>query len=137
MPNNPLKSLTRGLRGRMTDAETRMWFLLRNRQLIGAKFRRQVPLLNYVADFYCHEHRLVVEIDGGHHADNLRDQIRTRALEAEGCTVLRFWNDDVLLRQDAVLEKIIEVLASCRPSPALRATSPRGRGNSSSQETSK
>ena len=110
-------SVARKLRRRPTDAEIRFWAKVRNRQLGGAKFRRQWPIENYVVDFVCLEARLVVEIDGGQHADNARDEIRTKHLEAAGFRVVRFWNNDVLSNTAGVLETIAAVLAEAPPHP--------------------
>lgn len=87
-----------------------MWQLLRDRRLINCKFRRQVPFRNYILDFVCFEHRIVVEIDGSQHADSLRDKARDEALAAEGFRVLRYWNNDVLQRRYAVLEDLFAKL---------------------------
>ncbi len=100
------------LRRNQTDAETKLWSRLRNRQLGNRKFRRQFPIGGYVADFVCIEAKLVVELDGGQHADAAAyDVQRTRELEASGFLVLRFWNDDVLKDIEAVLATIHAVLA--------------------------
>jgi len=93
------------LRRELTDAERRLWLRLRRAQL-GVKFRRQHPFLNYVLDFVCLEARLVVEVDGSQHTDSIRDVERDRALAAAGFRVLRFWNNDVLVKTDAVLQAI-------------------------------
>lgn len=130
MPDNKRKPLTRNLRQRMTDAETRLWFLLRDRRLMGTKFRRQFPIDSYVVDFFCHEHGVIVEVDGGQHLESLKDEQRTRALEQHGYIVVRFWNDEVLKNQDGVLEKIREVLLGRAPSPAAsRRPLPEGEAN--------
>jgi very-short-patch-repair endonuclease len=130
MPNNYRKPVTRSLRQRMTDAETRLWYLLRGRHLADAKFRRQFPIGPYVADFFCHEYGLIVEVDGGQHLESRRDAERTSYLEQRGYTVLRFWNDEVLKNQDAVQAKILEVLLSRAPSPAAaRRPLPEGEAN--------
>ncbi|MDR3416109.1 MAG: DUF559 domain-containing protein [Nevskia sp.] len=130
MPDNYRKPLTRILRQRMTDAEARMWFLLRGRRLMGAKFRRQYPIGSYTVDFFCHEYGLVIEIDGGQHLENHKDGIRTRFLEEQGYMVLRFWNDEVLKNQDGVLDRIREVLLTRAPSPAAsRRPLPEGEAN--------
>ncbi|EIM03581.1 DUF559 domain-containing protein [Rhodanobacter denitrificans] len=101
----------RQLRNGSTDAERRLWYFLRRQQLGGHKFRRQYPLAGYIADFVCVPARLVVELDGGQHLDALAyDQHRTAALQREGYRVLRFWNDDVLLRTDDVVAEIFRVL---------------------------
>ena len=97
----------RALRKLQTDAETILWSRLRNRQMAGHKFRRQVPLLGYVADFASLDAKVVIELDGGQHAEQTEaDEKRTRALEAIGFLVLRFWNADVLTNLEGVLETI-------------------------------
>ncbi|HKS57832.1 MAG TPA: DUF559 domain-containing protein [Xanthobacteraceae bacterium] len=95
-----------------TDAEKKLWRLLRSRQLDAAKFRRQVPIENYIVDFACHEERLIVEVDGGQHAENPRDAARDKRLAALGYRVLRFWNNDVLRNPSGVLETILAELSS-------------------------
>ena len=103
----------RELRRNETDAERLLWRLVRNRQLCGVKFRRQHPVGRYVVDFYCHEARLAVELDGGQHAEEdqmQRDCARTAYLDDRGVQVLRFWNGDVLKNPAGVLESIAEVL---------------------------
>ncbi|RUL69093.1 endonuclease domain-containing protein [Dyella choica] len=97
----------RQLRRASTDAERHLWRHLRQRNLAACKFRRQFPIAGYIVDFVCLPAKLVVEIDGGQHLDALEyDEARTRALEARGFRVLRFWNDEVLLHTDDVLEVI-------------------------------
>lgn len=101
----------RRLRNASTDAERRLWYFLRRRQLAGCKFRRQYPLAGYIVDFVCLPARLVVELDGGQHLDAVRyDEARTAVLEQRGYRVLRFWNDDALLRTDDVVAEIFRVL---------------------------
>jgi very-short-patch-repair endonuclease len=110
----------RRLRRDATPAEARLWFRLRRNQLHGAKFRRQMPVGPYVVDFCCLEARLVVELDGGQHADNPNDKVRTRFLEARGFKVLRFWNPEVTENIEGVLETILSELTRSRgPSPDL------------------
>jgi primosomal protein N' (replication factor Y) len=92
---------------------------LRNRSLMGCKFRRQHPVGPYIVDFVCLGHRLVVELDGGQH-DVPTDAERSRHLEAAGFCVLRFWNNDVFGRQDAVLALIFDALSRTNPSPQER-----------------
>ena len=87
----------RGLRRRQTDAERRLWFRLRDRRLLGVKFLRQVPVGLYVVDFCCRERKLIIELDGGQHADRAaRDAGRTEYLARLGSCVLRFWNNEGL-----------------------------------------
>ncbi len=101
----------RRLRKEMTDAERKLWAVLRGSRLDGYKFRRQHPLGRYVLDFFCEQRGLVIELDGGQHGDQIeRDNFRTAWLEAQGCRVLRFWNDDVLVNLPGVLQKIRGVL---------------------------
>lgn len=94
------------LRQNETEAEHRLWGHLRNRLLNGHKFARQVPLGPYIADFVCRERRLIVELDGSQHAESQRDIVRTRWLNANGYSVLRFWNHEVLQERQAVLDTI-------------------------------
>jgi len=101
-------SRARALRRRETDAERLLWRHLRNRHLGGWKFRRQHPIGRFFADFACAERRLVVEVDGGQHAEGADpDGRRTRALEGLGWTMLRYWDDEVLTQTDRVLEDIV------------------------------
>jgi len=103
--------VARKLRRRATDAETRVWRLLRSRQA-GAKFRRQQPIEGYVVDFVSFEHRLVIEIDGGQHGDaDEYEETRTRCLEANGFRILRFWNNDVMENEEGVFDTILEALS--------------------------
>jgi very-short-patch-repair endonuclease len=102
--------VARRLRSDQTDAEQRLWLRLRDRRLCGAKFRRQVPIGPYIADFLCHDAKLIVELDGGQHAENETDLVRTAHLEAAGYRVLRFWNGDVHTNEDGVVERIREML---------------------------
>ena len=94
-----------------TDAEKLLWLRLRNRQLAGYKFRRQVWLGPYIVDFACWERKLIVELDGGQHvAAASYDEARTQWLEHRGYRVVRFWNNEVLLEIDAVLEAVLDNL---------------------------
>ncbi|WP_263282666.1 endonuclease domain-containing protein [Sphingomonas nostoxanthinifaciens] len=94
-----------------TDAEAMLWTSLRSRRLAGAKFRRQVWLGQYIADFYCAEARLVVEADGSQHFDQADYDERRRAwLEQEGFRVIRFWNNEVLTQREKVLAAIGDAL---------------------------
>lgn len=97
----------RHLRKNMTDAEQRIWRALRLRQILGVKFRRQHPIGHYIADFVCIERKLIVEVDGGQHAEQIiEDNARTAWLEAQGYRVMRFWNNDMLQNIEGVLEAI-------------------------------
>ena len=99
------------MRREMTQAELKLWRILRNWSLVGIKFRRQVPIGNYIADFCCLDRRLVVEVDGGQHAEyEVADASRTRFLSQEGFRVLRFWNDQVLSGSEFVVAEILAAI---------------------------
>ena len=101
----------RALRANQTEAESRLWQRLRDRQLAGVKFRRQAPVGPYIADFICLAAKLIVEIDGGQHAESAEaDAARTAWLEGQGFRVLRFWNNDAMANTDGVLEEILAAL---------------------------
>jgi very-short-patch-repair endonuclease len=104
----------RQLRRVTTDAEALLWAHLQSRQLDGAKFVRQHPIDRYVVDFCCRGARLVVELDGGQHADTAADHMRTKVIEANGYTVIRFWNNDVFGNIDGVLIEIQSALRNAR-----------------------
>ncbi|HEX3123886.1 MAG TPA: endonuclease domain-containing protein [Rhodanobacteraceae bacterium] len=105
------------LRAAMTDAEKRLWYRLRRRQLANWRFRRQVPIGTYIVDFACVEAMLIVEVDGSQHLESATDRARDRWLQGEGYRVLRFWNDDVLARTEGVMTQILDALGSNRPLP--------------------
>lgn len=110
--NPKLYEYGRMLRKETTEAEQKLWELIRGKKLNGLKFRRQHPLHNYIADFYCHDKKLVIEIDGAVHmtTDNAEyDKGRTYELQELGVTVTRFWNDEVMKNIESVIAKIKEV----------------------------
>jgi very-short-patch-repair endonuclease len=108
---------SRSLRREMTDAERALWRHLRAGRLEGIKFRRQHPLPPYIADFCCIHARLIVEVDGSQHSPR-SDASRNQALESRGWRIARFWNHDVLLHTDAVVDEIWRLVAD----PALSPT---------------
>jgi len=119
------------MRAAPTEAECKLWWHLRHRLAIpGTHFRRQVQIGRYVADFVCHAHRLVIEVDGSQHGvKSAVDQERTRVLETHGYRVLRFWNNDVLSNINGVLEDIqCALTATPTPNP-----SPQGGGERTEQ----
>jgi very-short-patch-repair endonuclease len=121
-----LRDRARQLRRNQTDAERKLWARLRARQLSGFKFRRQYPIGPFITDFCCFEQRLVVELDGGQHAEQrMADRRRSDVLGRYGYRVLRFWDNEVMQNIDEVLQRIVEVL-NLEPSPF---PSPRGRGS--------
>lgn len=120
MPNraSTLRGYVRRLRRDQTDAERTLWMHLRDRRLNGAKFRRQHSIGRYIVDFCCLEHRIVVEVNGGHHISQVQvDQRRTAWLAHHGYRVLRFWDNEVLTNLDAVLQQIAEAVSHPHPDP--------------------
>ncbi len=114
--SNTRKNKARSLRKSTTDAELRLWQLLRNRSLQHCKFRRQHPIGQYIVDFTCLEQKLVIELDGSQHADQIRyDSDRTVFLEKAGYKVIRFWDNDVLAQTENVMQVIYDALGC--PSP--------------------
>jgi leucyl-tRNA synthetase len=110
----PIIDRANAMRKEMTDAEQALWSKIRKRQLLGCKFRRQHPINQFIADFYCHEKKLVIEVDGGYHNEPTQaehDQQRTIELEKMGIRVLRFSNEEIKDDIEAVIEKIREYLA--------------------------
>jgi very-short-patch-repair endonuclease len=125
--SSKLRSNARALRNNSTDAERILWSELRDHRLLGAGFRRQVPIENYVADFVCHAAKLVIELDGGQHFSDVaeqRDASRSAVIEAKGFHVLRFGNHDVMTNRAGVLETISAAIAARAPTLTL----PRKRG---------
>jgi very-short-patch-repair endonuclease len=113
----PIRTARR-LRRSSTDAEQKLWSRLRNGRLRGLKFRRQMPIGTFVADFACIEARIVIEVDGGHHVESAEaDRLRSQEIEAAGYLVMRFWNDEVLANIDAVMAEIDGVVAARCSSP--------------------
>lgn len=109
--------IAKRLRGSQTEAEQKLWSLLRAKRLLGYKFKRQSPIGPYIVDFCCHAHRLVVEVDGGHHSIlQPEDKRRAQFLKAQGFYLLRFWNNDVLKQPEVVLQQILETLTPPPPS---------------------
>jgi len=112
-----MKDRARQLRKNQTEAEKLLWSYLRNRQIEDCKFRRQWPIGPYIVDFACLFRQLIIELDGGQHADAITyDETRTRFLEEEGYKVIRFWNNDMLSEPEAVLQRIYEEVSKA-PSP--------------------
>ena len=101
----------RELRQSGTDAECKLWYRLRAGRLNGLKFRRQHPIPPYIVDFYCDARKLVVELDGSQHNDEV-DRERSRFLETQGLKILRYWDNEVLQQMDAVLEAIVDIAES-------------------------
>jgi very-short-patch-repair endonuclease len=116
---SPLTNRARVLRRDQTRAEALLWSKLRGRQLAGHKFHRQFVISRYVVDFICWSERLIIEIDGGqHYASDRREAERTRWLRAQGFSVLRFWNNEVLENLSGVLAAIAGAFGASRPHPS-------------------
>jgi very-short-patch-repair endonuclease len=106
----------RDLRHNLTEAETLIWYHLRNRRFLGLKFRRQHPVGDFIADFACVELGLVIELDGGQHVEQAEnDGKRAVRMQELGFTTLRFWNHEVLSETEAVLEKLRQVAQTLTP----------------------
>ncbi len=111
--NNDLNRYARDLRNNMTDAELRLWYRIKRRQLKDRHFLRQKIIGNYIVDFYCHKAKLIIELDGGQHYSESgikKDEIRDNFLHSLGITVLRFSDRDVFKNIDGVLQKIFDHL---------------------------
>ena len=106
-----MRDQARALRRVMTEAEKLMWSKLRDRRLDGVKFKRQKPIAGYIVDFVALDLKLIVEIDGGQHAERAaEDAARTKILEKSGYHIVRFWNHDVLGNIEGVLEALVQEL---------------------------
>ncbi|MBA2467262.1 MAG: endonuclease domain-containing protein [Sphingomonas sp.] len=119
------------LRRDPTDAERKLWSVLRSSQLRGATFRRQQPIGPFIADFVCQEHRLIIEADGGQHQKSAADVRRTSFLEERGYRVMRFWNNDILSNLDGVAARIADAISTPHPARALRESPSPSRGEGS------
>ena len=116
-----LRDRAKQMRSQQTDAEHRLWQILRAHRFAGYKFRRQVPIDFYIADFICFAERLIIELDGGQHAESRRDEKRDAYLHSRGFRVLRIWNNDLFTNEEGVAEAILAALRSPplpNPSPA-------------------
>jgi very-short-patch-repair endonuclease len=116
-----LNHFKKSLRQSQTDAENKIWYHLKNRCFQNYKFRRQHVLCGYIVDFVCLQKKLVIELDGGQHAEQHEyDLARTLKLEADGFQVLRFWNNEILHNMDDVLEEILQALSTPHPTQTTR-----------------
>ncbi len=110
---NNLTNVARRLRYNETDAERKLWSRLRNKQIMGIKFRRQQPVGKYIVDFVCFEKEMIIEIDGSQHAEIFgitKDIERTKYLESRGFRIVRFWDNDVFNNIEGVLFNISELI---------------------------
>lgn len=116
-----LRGRAKGMRSEPTEAEHRLWQILGAHRFAGYKFRRQVPVDFYLADFVCFAARLIIELDGGQHAESERDGRRDAYLRAQGFRIVRIWNNDLFTNEEGVVELILSALRSPplpNPSPA-------------------
>ena len=116
----------RSLRRALTRAELRLWTHIRGRQLGGFKFARQEPIDRYYVDFVCRERRLIIELDGGQHAESREDRHRDRTLCTLGYRVIRIWNNDVIENLEGVLQRLLSELEKSPLTPTLSPQAGRG-----------
>ncbi len=115
-----LLDYAKAMRRNPTDAERRLWSVLRSARLGHHKFHRQVPIGTYIVDFLCRRAALIIEVDGGQHmADIAYDSARSKWLQDRGYRVLRFWNNEVLLHTEAVATRILEALDGKSSTPGI------------------
>jgi very-short-patch-repair endonuclease len=116
-----LRKRAKAMRSEPTEAEHRLWQLLRAHRFAGYKFRQQAPIDYYIVDFVCFARRLIIEVDGGQHADSVRDARRDEYLRAQGFRIVRIWNNELFTNENGVCEKILSALQTPplpNPSPA-------------------
>ncbi len=106
----------RAMRKNPTDAERKLWTILRGKRLAGFKFKRQQPIGQYIVDFACLSHRVIVEADGSQHCESAHDARRDAILRAQGFRILRLWNSEILNSSEGVAEAIFAALGAA-PSP--------------------
>ena len=128
--NNQIEN-SRQLRKNMTPQEKRLWSAIRNRQFFGYRFRRQFPIGQYIVDFICREKKIIIEIDGGQHNEDINiycDNKRTEYLMAKGYKIIRFWNNEIDKNLVGVYEKlkevfnVIDTITPPQPSPSGEGT---------------
>ena len=118
MGRGEARDRARALRKAQTDCELRLWRLLRAKRLAGWKFRRQLPIGSYIVDFACPSARLIVEADGGQHAESAYDARRDAWLAAQGWQVIRVWNNDIITNEEGVLTAVLAALSGPLPNPS-------------------
>ena len=112
-----LRDRAKAMRTAPTEAEHRLWQILRAKRLAGYKFKRQMPLDHYIVDFVCLAHRLVIEADGGQHSQEA-DARRDAYIRSQGFRILRFWNDEIFTNEDGVITAILDALSTPLPNPS-------------------
>jgi very-short-patch-repair endonuclease len=119
--------LAKGMRRKPTDAERKLWSIVRGKRLGGWKFKRQEQIGDYIADFVCFGAKLIVEADGSQHTESTDDAARDIYLHTQGFRVLRFWNNDILTNSDGVAMAILAALETPLPNPSpARGEGPKG-----------
>ena len=113
-----LRNRAKNMRSAATDAEHRLWQILRAKRFVGYKFRRQVPVDHYIVDFLCPARRLVVEVDGGQHAESADDLRRDAYLRAQGFKIIRIWNNELFTNEEGVATAILNALHAPLPNPS-------------------
>lgn len=113
-----LLPLAKRMRRKPTESEAKLWSMLRVQRLGGLKFKRQEQLGDYIVDFVCFGERMIVEADGGQHAENIADAVRDAWLADQGCRVLRFWNNDILGNAEGVARMILDAALPPLPNPS-------------------
>lgn len=114
-----LNYFAKSLRKHSTDAELKLWHHLRGKRMLSLKFRRQQPIGPYIVDFVCCDRKIVIECDGGQHLESEKDLSRDAWLTRQGYRVLRFWDNEILLNLDDVLETIYRMCTDHPPSDSL------------------
>ena len=112
-----LRDRAKAMRSAPTEAEHRLWQILRAKRLAGYKFRRQMPLDHYIVDFVCLAHRLVIEADGGRHSEEA-DARRDAYIRSQDFRILRFWNDEIFNNEDGVITAFLHALSTPLPNPS-------------------
>lgn len=123
-----LRRRAKAMRSEPTDAELRLWQILRGKRLSGYKIKRQGPIDRYIADFVCFSHRLIIEADGSQHLDSDHDHKRDSYLQSQGFQVMRFTNYDILTNEEGVSEMILTVLQGLENGAAPLSPTPLPRG---------
>ncbi len=118
----------------MTDAERALWTALRDRRFSDFKFRRQVPVGLFIADFMCFAARLIVEADGGQHGESAYDARRTAWLEGKGFRVIRFWNHEILTQRRDIMDRLYTALTDPSPRAAFGVSRPLPQGERGSKD---
>ena len=113
-----VRDRAKAMRSAPTEAEHRLWQLVRARRFSGFKFRRQVPIDNYIVDFLCPARRLIVELDGGQHAESAKDRRRDAYLQAQGFHIIRIWNNELFTNEEGVAAAILNALRAPLPNPS-------------------